>query len=128
MGQVGKNRLGGGRAGVAATGRLYYEDHDHVLRLIAADKADIGAVKLVVIIAAARLGDLGRAGLAADHVSVLEKNRQKMCWTTYCISGIISWLVLDLRMRLTTFGLVVVFAVGVVRLIDQMRLVVGAAV
>jgi hypothetical protein len=64
MSDVGKDWLGGSCSSIATImGLLHKGDYD-VLGLITTDKTYVGTIKLIVIVAAARLGNLRRSGFA----------------------------------------------------------------
>src|SRR5512146_981684 len=132
--QVGKDRLAAVRAGIAVNVRPDIVNRDNVLRPVAADKADIGAVKNVVIITAAGLGYLGGAGFAADAVIGTEIKVGK------AFQAVLLYDVFHQRLHiLPDFGRYDVplqylrpgfggLAIRIRHFVDQVRLVIGASV
>ena len=55
--------------------RFVDEDGNDVIRLVASDEAQVGTVEFIVIVAAVRFGNLGRAGLTADYIAALVERR-----------------------------------------------------
>src|SRR6266702_1550271 len=68
VGKRDKNRLSCPRSRIRADVRLDNVYHNNILRVVAADKAHVRAVELVVVIAAARFCYLGSAGFATHVV------------------------------------------------------------